>query len=106
VKSSLSLISLVGCVHGDPVFACGLFGVGAVQGEGYDIAQPESATTPQVAGGGRAGAELRLGRAYALRLQGDLLAGFVRTTLRVEGRGVWTSPPVSGVLGLAFVGTF
>jgi hypothetical protein len=112
VSSSLLLMGGVGCVH-LPVpraeaFGCGVVYVGALRGAGHDIARPERTTLAYATGGARLGVELPLYSILSLRVYGDLLATLTRITLRESGGPAefWSTPPLSGAVGAAAVGTF
>jgi hypothetical protein len=100
VSSALLGASVLPCVHADPLFLCahGLFG--ALNGTGEGVSSPQRATTVYVALGARVGAEIPLSRRWALRTWADLLGTVTPTTLTLDSREVWTTPLVSGTLGV------
>jgi hypothetical protein len=97
-----------GCYHRWHLIGCGIFAAGGLRVAGHRLAEAESHTEPYVAGGLRLGAELPLFSIFSLRLHADLLAAFVRVTLRATStqEEIWSTPPVSGALGLAVAGSF
>lgn len=105
ISASLLLGGLVGCYHLGPALGCGLLELGALRAAGHDLPAAASATLFYGAGGARVGLELPLAAVLALRLHGDLLATFSHITLRETGtqRAIWSTPPLSGALGVAAV---
>jgi hypothetical protein len=106
VSASLLLGSLVPCVHAGVVLVCGLGSVGALSGSTEGIAMPANDTTVFAAVGARLGVEVTIAGPIAVRAHADVQATLTRTALRVGGESAWTTPPVSGALGSALVGSF
>jgi hypothetical protein len=98
--SSLLLGAFASCGELSVVLLCGLAAAGAIHGVAY-----KTDTTPWAALGLRLAPGIRVGR-FDARVQADLLASLVRTTLRVTGVDVWSAPPVNGALGLVVGGRF
>lgn len=105
VSTSLLFASVVPCVHVGLFAACALGALGSFRAEGEAIMQPLHASKLWGGAGGRLAAELPLGRSAALRGHVDVLAALSPITLQMDGREVWTSPPVSGAFGGALVGS-
>ena len=99
VSASLISAALVPCVEGPVLFGCAVVEAGALQGTGQDVTNAKRDTTPLIAGGFRAGVQLRAESRWLVRGHLDALAPVTRTTLSVNGEPVWTTPPV----GLALV---
>jgi hypothetical protein len=97
------MASVVPCYHAGALFGCALATAGALQGTGSGVDVPEKDTTFYAAVGGRVGAEVRVTEWLALAAFGDLRGTLTRTTLQIDGHDVWTTPPVSGALGVAAV---
>lgn len=100
VSASLLVGSLVPCLHRGGLAVCGLITAGALRGGGEGLVNEQPVTAPFFALGLRGIAEIHLGGALFGSLHADLLAPLVQTTLRVSGQEVWTSPAVSGVIGI------
>jgi hypothetical protein len=108
VSSSLILGSVQGCYHRWHLMGCGIFAAGALRAAGHQLADAESHTVAYLAGGLRLGGELPLFSVLALRVHADLLVPFTRVTLRTTAsqEEIWSTPAVSGALGLALLGRF
>jgi hypothetical protein len=106
VKSSLLVATLAPCGHGRLLLACALVSVGTLQGAGERVAQPRQESTFYAAAGARLGAELPLVRVLYLRVHLDLLATLTRTTLHLDDKPAWITPPVSGALGISVGASF
>jgi hypothetical protein len=100
VSASLLLASILPCWHPGFVLACGVGSIGALQGSGEQVDEPRKETTLFAAAGARLGVELPLGSVLALTGHVDVRANLTRTSLRLDDRDVWTTPPVGGDLGL------
>jgi hypothetical protein len=100
VSAFVAAGALVPCFHLNRFAFCGVFMAGALRGGSRDLFEARSDATPWAAAGARLAVEVGLGQRWALRLQGDLLAPFTRTTLSVGAEDVWKTPPVSGAFGL------
>jgi hypothetical protein len=100
--------ALLPCAHYKAFFGCVNVTAGALRAAGHDLLSAENVTMPYLATGLRLGAEIPLVSILALRVYGDLLATCTRISLKETdtGKVFWTTPPVSGVLGLGFVGNF
>ena len=57
-------------------------------------------SAPFVAVGARVGLEVPLGSVLSAGIHADVLAPLMELVLQVSGQPVWTSPPISGALGL------
>lgn len=106
VESQLFLASFVPCVHYRFALACALVSLGALQGKGIHVDRPRDETTFYSAAGVRIGAEIHLVSFLSLRISLDVLGTLTRTTLTINDAASWTTPPVSGNLGLSLVGDF
>jgi hypothetical protein len=101
VRALVVLGSAVPCLHQGPLLACGVLSAGPLRGEGAS-----SATTIFAAVGGRAGAEIPLGRALALALSVEADVSLTPTSLRRGGAEVFHTPPVFGALAAGVTGDF
>ncbi len=106
VSTALLQGKLLPCLRWSPVFACAALSAGALSGASSGVARPAHVTTPYVSAGLRGGADLPLTSRLRLRGQLDLDAPLTRTTLRVDGAPVWTTPPLSGALSALAVISF
>jgi hypothetical protein len=98
--SSITTVGLAPCVHRGRVVGCVLAQLGSIVAEAHGIDQPRRDRSLYSALGARAGLELGLGGGLFLRPHLDLLVPLRRSTFFVDGRPLWTSPPVSGSAGL------
>jgi hypothetical protein len=96
----------VPCFRVSVAFGCGVLLLGGVRAESFDVTTPRSSATFFAAAGARAGADVPLGRDFALRLAADLLGHFTTYGLAVNGRSVFTSSSFSGKLGASLVRFF
>jgi hypothetical protein len=106
VSASSLLATLLPCVHFDPLFACALGSLGALQGSGEGVSSPRKATTLYARAGARLGVDLALGGSVGLWVFGDLAGNLTRTTLELDGRPAWESPALGGDLGAGVRGRF
>ena len=67
---------------------------------------PQQVTAPFLAAGARVGLELPLGSILTAGAHADVLAPLTETVLRVNGQPVWTSPAISGALGVTIGARF
>jgi hypothetical protein len=93
--------SVVPCLHEGPLLACGVISAGPLRGEGS-----RAATTLFAAAGGRAGAEIPLGRSIALGLAVEADVSLTPTSLRRGETEVFRTPPVFGTLAAGLTGDF
>jgi hypothetical protein len=100
-RISLLAASLAPCVLWKPFAVCGLMQAGVQRAEGLGLSENNAADTPFAAAGGRLAAGMRLSRTVGIQLSADVLAPLTRTTVRVGAAPVWTTPPVSTLLGLS-----
>ena len=98
--------TLAPCLRRGRFGVCVLGTFGQLRGSGRDLDAAQAVTTTYVALGGRVQADALRAGAFALRAQLDLVSPLSRTTLKVGGQPVWTTPSVSVSLGLAGVVTF
>jgi len=103
ISGSVVAASAVPCVHPGAFAACGLVSVGAFRGAGHGLEDSRQVTTPYVALGGRVARDVPLGSLVGT-FHLDLALPLSRTRLTVDGNEVWSSPPVSAVLGLRLAG--
>ena len=106
VAASLFMASIVPCAKAGMLFGCALGSVGVLQGAGEGVSHGQRDTTVYGGVGGRAGIEFPFSAAFSLRVHGDILATLTRTTLQLNGRDAWTTPPVGSSFGLAGVASF
>jgi hypothetical protein len=86
--------------------ACALATVEALRGSGQDLNNARQVTSLFGAVGARAIVEFPRQGAVAFRVHVDVVSPLTRTTLKVGDNAVWTSPPITGALGLATVVKF
>jgi len=106
VETQLWLAMLVPCLHAGHWSGCAVLGAGRLYGDGVDVPAARSVSTPLAGAGLRAAFELPLARWLSGRIQADGFVPFTRTELLVSQVPVWTTPPVSGSVGVAAVGHF
>ncbi len=99
VRSSLLLATLAPCGHLGALALCALGSLGSLRGAGRDVDVPAERAALFPALGARAALELRASDRLSLRPHLDLVAPLRPVTLRVDGRGLWTTPPLSAALG-------
>jgi len=106
MTTSLMAAGVSACLHTGGFAGCGVAvgGIFRVSGKGLDDAQ--RATVPYAAVGARASFELPVTSGLSLRASLDLTAPLTRATALVSGREVWSTPPVSGQLGLSVLARF
>ena len=102
VKSSLTLISLVPCVHVSIALGCALGGVGSLAASGV-VSSPLSSSSLFADAGVRLGIEWPLTRWLLVAVHADGLATFTHVTYHLDNQIPWSTPPVSGALGLGVV---
>ena len=98
VSSSLLLASALACLHADALFGCAVGSAGALQGTGEGVSDPRNASTFFARAGGRVGIDVPLDETFALVVHADVAGNLTRTTLSLDGRQAWTTPPISGLL--------
>lgn len=101
VRALVVLGAVVPCLHQGPLLACGVISAGPLRGEGT-----RTATTVFAAAGGRAGAEIPLGRSIALGLSVEADVSLTPTSLRRGETEVFRTPPVFGSLAAGVTGDF
>jgi hypothetical protein len=67
---------------------------------------PQQVTAPFLAVGARVGLEIPLGRTLSVGAHADVLSPVTETVLRVSGQPIWTSPAISGALGVTIGARF
>lgn len=105
-QASLLLAGLVPCLHYRFALACPLGMLGALRGTAVDVAAPRQATTLYAALGLRLGVEFTVWRFLSLRVAADLYGVLTPTTLFIDEKAAWQSPPLSGSLGWTLAGNF
>jgi hypothetical protein len=80
--------------------------VGALQGAGEKVVEPRQESTFYAGAGARVGTEIHLVKFLYLRIHLGVLATLTRTTLHIDGKAAWTTPPVSGDLGISLAANF
>lgn len=106
VRSSLLAASLLPCGHAGILFGCARGTIGRLQAEGVDVTEPGSSGAIWGAMGVRAGAEVPLGRVFALRIAADGDAVLTSYALRIGGVTRFRYSAVAGDVGLAAVAIF
>ncbi len=103
VSAGLRAASVVPCFQLREVrprlAACAVGTLGVLRGTGAGVSGARADATPFAAAGARVEAGLPIGGAFSVFVHGDVAATLTRTTLLLQGYAVWTTPPVSGVLG-------
>jgi hypothetical protein len=98
--------ALLPCRSHRLLLGCAMVGVGLLHGAGVAIPEARSATGPWIGVGGRLGARFPLASALSLEARADVVIPVLRTRLLVGQAAVWTTPAVSGALGVAITRTF
>jgi hypothetical protein len=106
ISSSVLLGSVVPCLHAGFARGCGLLTAGVLRGAGEGVDHPRQTSNFFSAVGVRAGMEIALAPRLAIGAHGDLLAALTHITFQLDRANAWSTPPVSGVLGLDLTGTF
>jgi len=106
VSASTLTASLLPCLQFGVLHTCASATLGALQGSGQDVDRPRKATTVYAAAGARAGLEVPRGSALVFVADLDLDANLTRTTLRINDREAWSSPPVAFGSALGLRGRF
>jgi hypothetical protein len=107
-STSLLLVSLVPCAHQElntigSLMACGVGSLGSIAGSGTGVDVPRQDNAFYAAAGARLGYEGPAAWIVAPRIYGDLLATLTSTTVHLDKAAVWTTLPVSGVVGAGAV---
>ena len=100
VSTSLLVASLVPCIHWRFVAGCGLVTGGALRAAGHGLVDSRQVVDPYVALGARVALEVPVGGKLNLTAHADASAPLITTELRVGGEELWTTPPVSFLVGL------
>jgi hypothetical protein len=106
IDASTLAATLVPCLRRGWFGACALGGVAALRGAGHDLADARQVTTTYLTLGARAQAEILRRGPLAVRAHLDLVSPLARTTVKVGGEPVWTTPPLGAALGLGIVVRF
>jgi len=106
VDASLVAAGLVPCFHHGPLAACALGYAGVLRGTGSNVSVPRHASTFYAALGARLALAIPLGGIFALDVHLDGLGTLTHTTLEIDGVPVWTTPPLSAVLGSGLLASF
>ncbi|HEY3450914.1 MAG TPA: hypothetical protein VGK67_31450 [Myxococcales bacterium] len=103
VGTSLLLLSAVPCWRASYFGVCAVLSGGAQRASSEGLPAARAVTAPYFAAGARLLGELPLSGPVSLRADAELKAALVRTTVRVGEQPAWSTPPVSGGLGVAAV---
>jgi hypothetical protein len=103
VSASVLAAALVPCARWGWTSGCGLLQAGAIDGGSSGLNNPRQAHTPYVSVGARAQLDIPIHPLVSCRVQANLLAQLVQTTLTVRTTPAWTSPPVGGEFALGVV---
>ncbi|HXU02583.1 MAG TPA: hypothetical protein VN903_16575 [Polyangia bacterium] len=106
METSLLMGALVPCASRWVLEGCALLAVGSIRASSHGLDMPQQVSAPFLAVGARVGVELPLGGILSAGVHADLLAPLTELVLRVNGQPVWTSPPISGALGLTMGARF
>jgi len=92
------------CRSFDPFSACALGLAGRIAAESTGVSPPNSDAAPYAAAGGRLGFEWPFSRSVLLHARFDLLLTLLPVDMELGDETVWSSPPVSGLLGAGVLG--
>lgn len=106
VATSVALATLVPCVHVARWMGCVLGSVGSMRAASSGISDPAIDDSVFAAVGVRAGIEVPLSRIFAVRPQIEGQAALTRPSLELNGKTIWTTPPLAAAIGLAIVARF
>jgi hypothetical protein len=106
VDTSLLMGALVPCALRGVFEGCALLAAGALRASARGLAMPQQVTAPFLALGARVGVEIPLGSILSAGAHADILAPVTETVLRVSGQPIWTSPAISGALGVTMGARF
>ena len=98
--------TLAPCVRRGMFGGCALASFEALRGAGHDLSNATQATSLFFTVGARALVEIPLQDSLAVRVHADVTSSLTRTSLKVGGNEVWTSPPITVAIGLAAVVKF
>lgn len=101
VSAWILLGTLAPCYHVNALLACPLVSGGVLWGEGQGVEESRRDATPFAAAGGRIGLEIIKVAPVSARLYVDVTATLTPTSLHLNDRPVWSSPPVGVVVGIA-----
>ena len=98
-------VSLIGgailpCLRRSWFRGCLVTVVGALRARALEIEQPRQVEMLALRAGARVGGSYELGRRISLGIHVEVLASLIRTSFEVDQQSVWTTPPVSGLLGI------
>jgi hypothetical protein len=101
MQTTLLMGSLVPCAFRGILEGCVLLSGGAIRASARGLANPQQVSAPFLAVGARVGLEIPLGSVLSIGMHADVLAPITELVLHVDGdKEVWTSPAISGALGL------
>jgi hypothetical protein len=106
VDTSLLMGALVPCASRGLLEGCALLAAGQLRASAQGLAMAQQVTAPFLALGARVGVEIPLGGILSAGAHADVLAPLTETVLRVSGQPVWTSPAISGALGVTIGARF
>jgi hypothetical protein len=95
---------LAPCRSFAPFSACALGLAGRIAAESTGVSPPNSDAAPYAAAGGRLGFEWPWSRSVLLTARFDLLVTLLSVDMKLGDETVWSSPPVSALLGAGVVG--
>ncbi len=104
IRTQLVLGSLIPCLHYDALRACATVSFGALQGTATGVDETTTQTTFYAAAGARLGWGVALSQRLSLEPFAGADATLTPTTLSLNDREEWTSPPVAGSVGLLLLG--
>ena len=105
-QTSTLMGSLVPCAFRGVLEGCALLSAGQIRASSRGLAMPQQVTAPFLAVGARVGLEIPLGSVLSWGAHLDVLAPISETVLRIGGQPVWTSPAISGALGVTIGARF
>jgi hypothetical protein len=96
VSAALYTVGVVPCFVIRFAAFCAVGSAGVLHGAGSGVANAKTATTPFGELGPRVGLAFTIGARFEVEAHGDLAFPVTRTTLYLDGRGVWNTPTAGG----------
>jgi hypothetical protein len=106
VSGWVAMGTALACLHHGVLFGCGALGGGVRRMAGHDLEDPRQVTRPIAVAGARVAVLIPLHDDLSALVHADVFGEIVETTVRVGGRRVWDTPPVSGAAGAGLVANF
>ena len=106
METSSLMGALVPCAFRGVLEGCALLSAGQIRASSRGLAMPQQVTAPSQAVGARVGLDIPLGSVLSAGAHAHVLAPVTETVLRISGQPVWTSPAISGALGVTMGARF